>query len=260
VGGTVEAVGDGVTTRLLGERVATADAIGTYAEYCIAPADLVTSVPKDIASDVAAAAILKGITTHFLINSVNSVLAHRHRRRRHVAACRPAVRGGELDQAGPRGVAATADLTIFTIVITWRRGRQIVTRARAKEEGPLREFVAELADHRPRLTRVPGTAVFLNPGAETAHLAKRANVEHNHVLHRCGHRVDGHQAGAARTRAGADRRPNHNRRGFLLPVFLSKIELTKEALRNWIRQAEADHCERDDRPAVFRLMLDSGFG
>ena len=75
-------------------------------------------------------------------------------------------------------------LTIFTIMITWQRGRQIVTRARAKKEGPLREFVAELADHRPRLTRVPGTAVFLNRGAETAPLAMRANVEHNHVLHR----------------------------------------------------------------------------
>ena len=71
--GTVEAVGDGVTTLLLGERVATADAIGAYAEYCIAPADLVASVPKDIASDVAAAAILRGITTHFLINSVYPV-------------------------------------------------------------------------------------------------------------------------------------------------------------------------------------------
>jgi NADPH2:quinone reductase len=41
--GTVEAVGDGVTTLLLGERVATADAIGAYAEYCIAPADLVAA-------------------------------------------------------------------------------------------------------------------------------------------------------------------------------------------------------------------------
>ncbi len=71
--GTVEGVGDGLTTLLLGERVATADAIGAYAEYCIAPAALVAPVPNDIASDVAAAAILKGITTHFLINSVYPV-------------------------------------------------------------------------------------------------------------------------------------------------------------------------------------------
>jgi len=41
VGGTVEAVGDGVTALRVGDRVATADAIGAYAEYCIAAADVV---------------------------------------------------------------------------------------------------------------------------------------------------------------------------------------------------------------------------
>jgi KUP system potassium uptake protein len=36
----------------------------------------------------------------------------------------------------------------------------------------------------PTLTgRVPGTAVFLNRGIQTAPLALRANVEHNHVRH-----------------------------------------------------------------------------
>ena len=71
--GTVEAVGDGVPTVLLGNRVATADAVGAYAEYCVAPADLVASVPEGVTSDVAAAAILKGMTAHFLINSVYPV-------------------------------------------------------------------------------------------------------------------------------------------------------------------------------------------
>ena len=37
---------------------------------------------------------------------------------------------------------------------------------------------------KPPLPRVPGTAVFLNRGKATAPLALRANVEHNHVLHR----------------------------------------------------------------------------
>ena len=60
---------------------------------------------------------------------------------------------------------------------------QIVTRAREQEEGPLREFVDELSDCQPPLVRVPGTAVFLNRGKQTAPLAMRANVEHNHVLH-----------------------------------------------------------------------------
>jgi KUP system potassium uptake protein len=40
-----------------------------------------------------------------------------------------------------------------------------------------------LSNYEPPLTRVPGTAVFLNRGKETAPLAMRANVEHSHVRH-----------------------------------------------------------------------------
>ena len=54
---------------------------------------------------------------------------------------------------------------------------------RVRQEGPLREFVAELHALDPPLPRVSGTAVFLNPSRETTPLALRANVEHNHVLH-----------------------------------------------------------------------------
>jgi KUP system potassium uptake protein len=72
----------------------------------------------------------------------------------------------------------------FTVMTTWQRGREIVTRAREEAEGPLREFVDELPECKPRLARVPGTAVFLNRGSQTAPLAMRANVEHNHVLHK----------------------------------------------------------------------------
>ena len=71
----------------------------------------------------------------------------------------------------------------FTVMTTWQRGRQIVTQAREQEEGPLREFVDGLSDCQPPLVRVPGTAVFLNRGKETAPLAMRANVEHNHARH-----------------------------------------------------------------------------
>ncbi|MET7769997.1 KUP/HAK/KT family potassium transporter [Nocardia sp. NPDC005366] len=74
-------------------------------------------------------------------------------------------------------------LTAFTVMITWARGRVIVTAAREQVEGPLRAFIDELQDHQPPLVRIPGTAVFLNRGNETAPLAMRANVEHNRVLH-----------------------------------------------------------------------------
>ncbi len=70
----------------------------------------------------------------------------------------------------------------FTVMTTWERGRKIVTKARAEAEGPLPEFVDGLVHRDPPLIRIPGTAVFLNRGKETAPLAMRANVEHNHVL------------------------------------------------------------------------------
>ena len=73
VAGTVAAVGEGVTALRVGDRVATADAVGAYAEYCVAPADVVASVPDTVTSDVAAAAILKGMTAHLLIKSVYPV-------------------------------------------------------------------------------------------------------------------------------------------------------------------------------------------
>jgi NADPH2:quinone reductase len=75
VAGTVAAVGEGVTSLRLGDKVATADAVGAYAEYCVAPADVVASVPDAVSSDVAAAAILKGMTAHLLIKSVYPVEA-----------------------------------------------------------------------------------------------------------------------------------------------------------------------------------------
>jgi NADPH2:quinone reductase len=73
VAGTVEAVGAAVTGLRAGDRVATADAVAAYAEYCVAPAELVAKLPAGVASDVAAAAVLKGMTAHLLINSVYPV-------------------------------------------------------------------------------------------------------------------------------------------------------------------------------------------
>jgi len=72
---------------------------------------------------------------------------------------------------------------VFTVLTTWQKGRQLVSRRRALAEGPLREFVDELHGRQPPLYRVPGTAIFLNRDKATAPLAMRANVEHNQVLH-----------------------------------------------------------------------------
>jgi KUP system potassium uptake protein len=74
-------------------------------------------------------------------------------------------------------------LITFTVFTTWQRGRELVTRERVREEGPLPEFMAQLHAMQPPLHRVPGTAIFLNRGKATAPLALRANVEHNEILH-----------------------------------------------------------------------------
>jgi KUP system potassium uptake protein len=75
-------------------------------------------------------------------------------------------------------------LIVFMILMTWQRGRGIVTRNRTEEEGPLRDFVEYIHAMDPPVYRASGTAVFLNPTKETTPLAMRANVEHNNTLHR----------------------------------------------------------------------------
>src|SRR5262249_8718747 len=73
--------------------------------------------------------------------------------------------------------------SIFTLLMTWRKGREIVSRNRVAEEGPLQDFIDSLAEHRFPVRRVPGVGVFLNATQQTTPLALRANVEHNHVMH-----------------------------------------------------------------------------
>jgi len=74
-------------------------------------------------------------------------------------------------------------LIAFTLMTTWQRGRALVTAHRTEQEGSLHAFLDCVRAADPPVTRVPGTAVFLNRGWATTPLALRANVEHNHILH-----------------------------------------------------------------------------
>jgi KUP system potassium uptake protein len=74
-------------------------------------------------------------------------------------------------------------VTVFTVVMTWRKGQERVTVNRRRGEAPLREFIKQLDASDTPVQRVPGTAVFLSSNPQTTPLALRANVEHNHVLH-----------------------------------------------------------------------------
>jgi NADPH:quinone reductase len=70
-GGTVEAIGTGVTTVRPGDRVASSDMIGAYAEYALAPADRLVQLPERVSSRDGAAAMLQGITAHYLTASTH---------------------------------------------------------------------------------------------------------------------------------------------------------------------------------------------
>lgn len=67
--GTVTEVGSEVTRVKVGDRVAYSNVMGTYAEYAAVPADRLVHVPEKITDQQAAAAILQGMTAHYLINT-----------------------------------------------------------------------------------------------------------------------------------------------------------------------------------------------
>lgn len=64
--GTVEAVGPNVTEVKPGDRVAYASVQGSYAEYAIAPAWRLIPIPTGVDSKQAAAAMIQGMTAHYL--------------------------------------------------------------------------------------------------------------------------------------------------------------------------------------------------
>jgi KUP system potassium uptake protein len=72
-------------------------------------------------------------------------------------------------------------IVVVVVMMTWQRGRRIITARRIDIEGPLMDFVEKLRADPPQ--RVPGAAVFPHPTKETTPLALRANVQFNQVLH-----------------------------------------------------------------------------
>jgi NADPH:quinone reductase len=67
--GTVEAVGAGVTDLQPGDRVAYAMHRGSYAEYTVVPSALLVKLPGHVDFNTAAAAMLQGMTAHYLTHS-----------------------------------------------------------------------------------------------------------------------------------------------------------------------------------------------
>jgi NADPH2:quinone reductase len=67
--GTVDAVGGDVTEVAVGDRVVYAMVRGSYAEYAVVPAAQLVKIPDSVDFRTAAAAMLQGMTAHYLTHS-----------------------------------------------------------------------------------------------------------------------------------------------------------------------------------------------
>jgi len=67
--GTVEELGPGVTGFAAGDAVASVGVLGSYAEYALVPAASLVKVPAGLSMQQAAAALLQGMTAHYLSHS-----------------------------------------------------------------------------------------------------------------------------------------------------------------------------------------------
>ena len=67
--GVVEAVGGGVTTVRVGDRVAWTGIPGSYATHNVVPADKLVTLPAGVDARAGASAMLQGMTAHYLAHS-----------------------------------------------------------------------------------------------------------------------------------------------------------------------------------------------
>lgn len=80
--GTVEEIGTGVSGLRKGDRVAWAMSVGSYAEYAVVQSSKLVPIPQGIDERTAAAAMLQGMTAHYLVTSTyalqkgNTALVH----------------------------------------------------------------------------------------------------------------------------------------------------------------------------------------
>jgi NADPH2:quinone reductase len=71
--GVVAALGPQVTGLKVGDRVAWCGVPGTYAEFAVAPVNRLVAIPDGVSSQQAAAAMLQGMTAHYLAHSTYTI-------------------------------------------------------------------------------------------------------------------------------------------------------------------------------------------
>ena len=95
---------------------------------------------------------------------------------------------------------------LFTLMTTWKTGRQILAERLTERAVPLEEFM-DARRRAPRPSACPGTAVFMTAQPRGTPPALAHNLRHNKVLHEHVVVSDGdHRAVAARARRAACRR------------------------------------------------------
>jgi NADPH2:quinone reductase len=67
--GTVVEIGPKVTTVSGGQRVASTNFVGAYAEFALAPADRLLVLPDGVSTRTGAAVLLQGMTAHYLVHA-----------------------------------------------------------------------------------------------------------------------------------------------------------------------------------------------
>ncbi|HTW30046.1 MAG TPA: quinone oxidoreductase [Candidatus Sulfotelmatobacter sp.] len=73
--GVVTAVGSQVKSLKVGDRVAWSGTLGSYAEYVAAPEEHLIPVPQSISDEQAVAAMVHGLTAHYLVNDAHKLKA-----------------------------------------------------------------------------------------------------------------------------------------------------------------------------------------
>ncbi len=72
-------------------------------------------------------------------------------------------------------------IVIFAMMMTWRRGRSLLSGRLRQDSLPLRSYIARLPQS--RTTRVPGIAIFMTSNGDLVPNALLHNLKHNKVLH-----------------------------------------------------------------------------
>lgn len=72
---------------------------------------------------------------------------------------------------------------VYTIMTTWRKGRQILWERVQQRVLPLEGFVTSIATAEPKPARVPGAAIFMSGNASGTPPVLLHNIKYNKVLH-----------------------------------------------------------------------------